>query len=300
MRRPAAVLALAALMSVATACSTSGGGSDAGGTTTTRSGGTTTTTANDPTPTTTDPSGDPDQALADAVNATLDNPAFTVKSEANLTVGAQKFQLTTDGSIDYDALVSDADIAIDGGAGKQGELSILADGERLWIKAEGDTGVTIPDGKTWVQGKADLLKTSDNFAPVDLIGVIVALRGSDGAKAGDTEEIDGVETREYDTSIDYDDAVKAAGADEAAFKSALSLTSDEPVGLDIEVWIGDDGIIRRFRLEVDASGGVPLGGDYAIDLSDIGDQVEVPDAPDPSTVLTGAKADKVLERLISG
>ncbi|QXC61802.1 hypothetical protein KSP35_02895 [Aquihabitans sp. G128] len=302
MRRPVAVVALAALLSV-TACSTSGGGSDAGGdggkTTTTADDGKTTTTEGD-TSTTIAPDDDPDQAVADAVNATLDNPRFSVQSEANLTVGAQKFQLTTDGSIDYEGLVADAEITIDGGKGQQGQLKLLADGEKLWINAEGDVGVTIPDGKSWVEGDADLLTSSDNFAPVDLIGVIVALRGADGTKAEGTKEIDGVETQQYSTTLTYDEAVEGAGADAEAFKSALSLTSEKPVDLNIDVWVGDDGIIRTFQLEVDAPSGVPLGGDYTVELTDVGDDVEVPDAPEASKVLTGAKADALLDKLMGG
>ncbi|CAN5467472.1 hypothetical protein BH10ACT1_BH10ACT1_14770 [soil metagenome] len=298
MRRPAAVLALAALLSV-TACSTGGGGSDGSDdprSTTTEAGGGETTTS-----TTTDqPSdGDADQAVIDSVDATLENPAFSVKSEANLNVGVQTFQLTTDGSIDYDALIADAEITIDGGKGQQGGIKILSDGSKLWINATGDTGVTLPAGKSWVEGSSDLLSSSDNFAPVDLIGVIVALRGAKDTEVGDTKDIDGVETQEYSTTLTYDEAVAAAGEDAAAFKSALSLTSEDPVDLDIDVWIGDDGIIRRFELEVDAPSGVPLGGDYTVELGSIGDEIDAPDAPPAAQVLTGPEADKILDQLIS-
>lgn len=295
---------LAAVLLLVPACSAGGGGSDSEGgggggggggqTTTTESGGgdTSTTEAQEP-------SGDADQILADAVDATLGSSSFSVESEANLTVGVQEFRLSTAGAIDYENFVADATIGIEQ-SGSATEIQLLADGDQLWVRADEIEGITLPDPKkVWVQGDAALLGESGNFRPADLIGVILALRGAEGAEAGETEEIGGAEATKYTFTIEYDDAVEAAGEDAEDFESALSLTSDGPIELAIEAWIGDDdGVVRRFVLEADA-GSVPLGADYVVELDDVGDEVEAPDAPEAATVLTGAKADELLEQIFS-
>lgn len=284
---------LAAALLLVSACSASGsdseGGSGGGG----GGGGGSTTTEADA------PDGDPDQIVADAADATLAASSFTVESEANLTVGPQRFRLATEGSLDYENLVADATIGIEQ-AGSATEVSLLADGETLWVKADEIEGVTLPDPeKVWIEGEATLLDESGSFRPVDLIGVILALRGADGAEAGESEEIDGVSTTKYTFSLDYDEAVEAAGEDEEAFTSALSLRSEDPIELTIDAWIGDDdGILRRFALETDA-GSAPLGADYAIELADVGDDVEAPDAPESATILRGEQAADLLEQIFS-
>ncbi len=294
MRRRTARLALATVL-LLSACSADGdseGGGGGGSSTTETSGG------SDPSTTTTsEPDADPDQALVDAVDATLAIEAFRVESDAQLQVVAQRFRLTSSGYVDYDALVADIEIGVEG-EDQDANIGLLADGTNLWVRAEGTTGVEIPDGKTWVQGEASLLEGSDSFAPEDLIGVVLALRAAEGSEAGDTEEIDGVETTHYTTTVDYQDAVEAAGDDAEAFQSALSLTSDDPVALDLEVWVGDDGVIRRFQLEVDA-GEAPLGGTYEVELSGIGEELEAPEAPDAGDVVSGPEAEEILDQLIS-
>lgn len=303
MSRRHAWLAAAALLLVP-ACSADGGGSEGGGGNGGGGGTQTTTTTSETTggggetTTTVETSEDPDQAVSDAVDATLATESFTVSSEANLQIAGQDLKLTSDGSIDYAGLVADATIGIDAD-GKAFEVGIRSDGTMLWVRAEGDDApFAVPGGKTWVEGKSSRLEQSDGFAQVDLIGVIVALRAADGTKAGDTEEIDGVSSQQYTTSIDYDEAVAAAGPDEAKFRTALSLESEDPVALDIEVWVGDDGVIRRFQLDIDA-GQAPLGGDYRIDLTDVGADVEVPEAPPSEDVLSGAEAEDLLDQIFA-
>jgi hypothetical protein len=294
MRRRTAHLALATalVLSACSAGSDSEGGGDKG------QGGTTTTeAANDTTTTVAEPADDPDQAVIDAVDATLAVESFRVESDAQLEVGAQEFRLTSSGFVDYADLLADMEITVTGND-QDAAIALLADGTNLWVRADGGASVEIPDGKTWLEGEATLLEQSDNFAQVDLIGVLVALRAAAGTEVGDTEEIGGVETTSYLATIDYQDAVDAAGDDAEAFQSALSLSSEEPVALDVQVWIGDDGIIRRFHLEVDA-GGAPLGGTYEVELSEVGEEPEAPEAPDAADVLSGPEAEELLSQLIS-
>lgn len=293
MSRRRAWLAAAALL-IAPACSAGGeseegGGGGGGGRSSTTEAGETTTTA--------EVSEDPDQALIDAVDATLETESFTVDGEANLDIASQQLRLTSSGSVDYADLVAGVVIGVDQG-GEETEVEIRSDGSTLWVRSDGSGGLELPDGKTWVQGEVSQLEDSDSFAPKNLIGVIIALRAAEGTEAGDTAEIDGVSATSYTTTVDYDAAVEAAGEDREVFESALSLTSEDPVALDIEVHVGDDGIVRRFDLEIDA-GSAPLGGDYTIELTDVGEEVDPPEAPDEADTVTGAEAEPFLDQLLN-
>lgn len=191
-----------------------------------------------------------------------------------------------------------AEISIES-AEQDATVELRADGTTLWVRPKGDAGVELPAGKTWVEGDASRLEQSDSFAQEDLIGVILALRGATGTEVGDSRDIDGTATQSYTTTIAYDDAVTAAGDQAAAFESALSLTADEAPLLNIEVSIGDDGIIRRFQLEVDAQSGAPLGGTYEVDLTDVNAEVEPPEAPAAADVVSGPEAEALLDQLIN-
>lgn len=301
MSRRRALLAAAALTLLVPACSADGSDAGSDGPTPTTEGGDTPTTEGGETPTTEtepepDPDADADDVLIDAVDTTLGTDSFQVDSTAELQVAAQEFGLRSSGQVDYENLVADVELAVEG-EGQDADIALRADGTNLWIRAGGNTGVELPDGKTWVEGEASRLTDSDNFEPSDLIGVILALRASDGAEAGDTEEIDGVEATSYTVTIDYDEAVEAAGDDAEAFQSALSLTSPDPVALEIEAWVGDDGVIRRFSLEVDA-GAAALGGSYEVELSEIGAEVDAPEPPDAAETVTGPEAESILDELV--
>jgi hypothetical protein len=242
---------------------------------------------------------EPAEVLSDAVDATLEVDSFAVDNDAQLTIGSTDIRLTAEGAVDYENLVADATITVEqGGAG--GELEIRADGESLWFRTEGEQVPAVPQGLTWVEGDADRLEGSETFDPSGLAGVVIALRAAEDVEEGeDTEEIDGVEARQFTTTVSYTDAVEAAGGDVQAFQSALSLTgSAEGADLEIEVWVGEDDVIREFDLDIQAEDDVPVDGTYELAVSDVGDEVDAPDAPEESDVLTGSEADAFLDQLV--
>lgn len=282
-RLPPLLILLLAVMLVGTACGVTGD-DDAGG------GGETTTTTELP-----EDGADAADLLVDAVDVTLDTDRMTIDSEANLGVGPQTLRLAVDGSVDYTALEADVTLTFEQ-AGETQEIEVRSDGDRAWIRAEGGDAPPFPDGRTWVVGDAERLTAGDSFAPSGLIGVLLALRATTEAEAGDTEEVDGVETRRYSTSILYEDAVDAAGSDAEAFTSALSLTGSADITLDIDVWIGEDGVVRRFELVVDTTD--PLSGTYDVDITGVGEEVDDVDEPDEDDVVTGTEAEDLLDQLI--
>ncbi len=303
--RPVAAV-LAAVVLLLAACSTGGGdddaGSDGGGggetTATTADGGgggdETTTTSGDDEP---DPE-DADALVAEAADATLETSSFTADNKLELQIQAQTLELAVMGSVDYDTLVADVSIFLEQ-AGSASEIGLRSDGTTLWVRAEGTGAVQFPDGKSWVEGESSLLEGS-SFAPDGLIGVLYALRAASDTEVGDTEELDGVTTTRYTTTFTYDEALEAAGDQAEAFKSSLSLTTSEDVDIDLvtDVWIGDDGLIRKMSLDVETDSKLGIDGTYEVLLTDVGGEIEAPEAPDAEQVVTGPEAEALLDQLI--
>lgn len=286
------------LIAALAAASCSVSGDAAPGSSTTSAVDSTTTEAPGSSTTTTEPeveSGDADEILHDAVDITLDLDRFAATSAADLRAEDDQVLLELDGSADYADMIADVDISVSAPTGDQ-RIRLLADGESMWIAPE-MPDVTVPGGRTWLRGSAELLVDGDGYAPEGLLGTIIMLRASDGATVEDEGvEIDGVATTEYAVTMTYDDAVDAAGDDVAAFQNALNLTFPQPVDLDVRAWVDEDGVLRRMQVEIDPDDDTPLGGTYDLDLEPL-DEVEAPEPPDDADVATGPEALELLETL---
>lgn len=239
---------------------------------------------------------DPDQALADAVDATLAATAFTIDTEANLVITGQDVQLTAQGPLDYEGPGASVIISVEAPTG-DGEIEIRSDGEKVWVRPEGSSDVGLPDDITWVEGDASRLFESETFEPTGLLGVLIALRAAEDTERLDTVEVDDVEATTYRTTVDYDEAVEAAGDDAEAFEAALSLTAPGSIDLLIDVTVGADGIIRTFSLDIDAS--TPqIDGDYQVEITDVGEPATA-EAPPEDETLTGPEAEDLLDDLLT-
>lgn len=231
-----------------------------------------------------------------AVDATFENDRLTLESLAELQVGAQEFSLSSEGSVDYEAVISDVEIGVEQES-ESSEVSILADGTSAWVSGEGAQFPDFPGGASWVQGDAAALGESDTFEPSGLLGAIVALRAAEDVEELDSADYDDVETRVFETTVAYLDAVDAAGDDAEAFRSALSLTgAAEAADLAITVAVGPDRVIRAYDLEVVSTADV--SGGYDIDIADVGDEVQVPTLPDPADTATGEEAEQIFADLL--
>lgn len=240
---------------------------------------------------------EPAEVLHAAVDASLAAPSFSIDNRADLEVGTDRLVLDIDGAVDYEALIADATIGIDQ-SGTTGEVEMLSDGELLWVRSEGQGVSRFPDGVTWIEGDAERLSDNPSFEQAGLMGVVIVLRGAEDVEEGDTSEMDGVTVRQFTTTIAYQDAVEAAGDDAEALASSFSLTGGATVAdLDVEVWVGDDDVVRSFDLEIDG-GDLPVGGTYAFTLEDVGGDVTPPEAPADEDVLRGPEADTFLDQLM--
>jgi len=140
----------------------------------------------------------------------------------------------------------------------------------------------LPGGATWV--KLDLTKAGTSIGgnlgqltapatqnPAQLLDV---LRQIGQVDVVGTETIDGVSTTHYHGTIDLAKAAAKAGRGAQAALGAL-IAQGAPGEVPVDVWIGDDGLVRQFKLSYGmTAGGTPLSlaltfgiGDYGTDVS---------------------------------
>ncbi|MCH1866100.1 hypothetical protein [Nocardioides sp. CFH 31398] len=241
---------------------------------------------------------DPAQVVSDAAGTTLALTRLTLESRADLDVGDTTYSTVTEGSVDHEAGLFDLDRDVDGTT----EIGVVADGSRAWIKNEGPDGSPFEDGATWLQGDVDDLAASGMFGTVPLLGSMLPLRAADDDPAavveGEPTTYDGVECRVFTLTVPYAAAVDAAGEDADAFTEALSLTGPaRRADLALEVAVGPDDVVRSYRLEVVSAPGV--SGGYDVTLTDIGEPVATPLAPDPTDTLSGPEATEQFKELVS-
>ncbi|KRF20911.1 hypothetical protein ASG90_00325 [Nocardioides sp. Soil797] len=234
----------------------------------------------------------------ESVDTTLAVKSMDIESEANLEVQAQKMSFGVDGAMDYENLIGDVTLNTQQ-SGQDQQIQIVTDGDKVWFRIDGNEAAAIPGGKTWAEGDVQTLRASESVEPIGLAGVVIALRGAEEVEVGDSKEIDGVPARQFKTTVVYADAVEAAGDDRDAFAKSFSLTGVDDADLDIEVWIGDDGVIRDFNLDVDAHD-KPVDGTYELEISDANAEVDTPEAPAADDVLTGPEADAWISQMMAG
>ncbi|WP_299058366.1 hypothetical protein [uncultured Nocardioides sp.] len=244
-----------------------------------------------------DPDRDPAQVVLDATEVTLGQTSLTIESQADLEVQGAASSVSTEGSVDYEQGLFDLDRDVNDTT----RVGVVADGTRAWIKNEGPDGSAFADGATWLQGDVDDLVSSGTFGQLQLLGSTLALRaaGDDPAAVaeGEPTTYDGVECRVLTLTVPYADAVAAAGEDAAVFTEALSLTGPaRRADLALEVAVGPDDVIRSYSLGVESAPGV--SGGYEVLLTDIGEPVGPPLAPDPTDTASGPEAIEQFAELV--
>jgi hypothetical protein len=146
----------------------------------------------------------------------------------------------------------------------------------------------LPTDKTWI--KVDLQKAANtlgarlpqiggNPSPAD---ALAQLRGSKNAKKLGTETIDGVKATHYRVKIDLDKALERATPQQRkALKQLVRAAKRDGIDVvptHVDVWVGDDGLVRRFN---EKFGDV---GTLAMTFSDYGKPIEI-EPPHPDQTL---------------
>jgi hypothetical protein len=175
-----------------------------------------------------------------------------------------------------------------GPSGEPTSIDVVADGSDgavLYLRVP-LIATFLPNGKQWI--KLDL-GTAAAAAGVDLgravqagsaspAELLRALLSSDGARKVARETVGGVETTHYRTTVDPKRTLPARVQGEARTRLEQALERAGAQALPVDVWVGDDGLVRRLRFEAPriAAGGTSVGGGtFTEELSGYGEPVEV-------------------------
>lgn len=139
----------------------------------------------------------------------------------------------------------------------------------------------LPSGNSWLKldlttmakaRGADLDGLSpEQWKPQQLLDSLKQV--GDSTKVG-KEKLDGVETTHYRVEVDPKKLIeKQPEAQRQAAEKALEQSGIDRVPVD--VWVGDDDLLRRISLHLDGSAGMPFALEARLDLSDYGSDVHV-------------------------
>lgn len=185
-------------------------------------------------------------------------------------------------------------------------LQAVVDGDTAYVQfplAEKLLGTTTPwvkfsdpagsdPSKAWNQ----VLGDAGAFAGVDSCDVVAMLRGVGTVTEVGPETVDGVGTTHYSAVVDPRRAVESLPADQRSGVSAALDRYADGVTVPVEVWVDNDGIVRRLTASLDKSSlGGPVRGTGTVtfnaQLSDLGAPVDISVPPadqvsafDPTTL----------------
>ena len=241
--------------------------------------------------------------VADAATKTAAEQTFRFDFSMDMSIQKQALSFTGTGA--FDGARQAAQITLDlsslplPGVVPDKTATIVYADRAMYMKFPFATG-KLPGGKQWVKvdlGKAAAaagvdLGSFDNFDPKQ--GLQQLLASGKTTKVG-TETIDGVETTQYHATIDLANAAKLSGADRKKLQKLLKGMNGQ---LPVDVWIDNDGRVRRESMTFDFGGGLlNAHASMVMNFTDFGAPVEVTVPPagqvsDLSSALAGSKRTK--------
>jgi len=157
-------------------------------------------------------------------------------------------------------------------------------------------GHQLPAGKTWMKldvGASIALIPSETLVAIgDLVTnpaeIVALLHAASALRAIGPETIDGTPTTHYSVGVTLDTAKQESNAAQV-FAQDLVTQGAKNSG-QVDVWVGEDGLIRRIELPYDsATNGVETLNTIVLDLSDWGTPVRV--VPPPAVFVYDATQD---------
>ncbi len=220
-----------------------------------------------------------------------------------ITAAGRTSTITAEGAFDH----QQGELTMDMSGLAQGSgitASALGAIKVLYLEESGDPVVymqfpslagTLPSGKSWI--RVDL-QTAGRKLGLDF-NQLMSQSSQNPAQAldllrasGDVHEVgpatvDGVATTEYSGTVDLTRAAKLGGISDAAIQQLVD--AGVPTDVPVEVWIGDDGFVRKLDLtEQLTAGGQSASVDLAVELSDYGTPVTVTAPPADEVLDTSA------------
>jgi hypothetical protein len=174
-------------------------------------------------------------------------------------------------------------------------------GMKMYMRMPAGTGEALPQGKEWIGLDLDKALDQMGMSGLDLTGqqdpakMLQYLRsaGVDVREDG-SASVRGVETKRYVGEMDFQKALEAGLEDSGLTKEEQKRARDgmskmleqlESATIPIEVFIGDDDLVRRITMKMDmAIEGERLDMSMTMDYFDFGVDVEV-EAPPAASVM---------------
>lgn len=230
-----------------------------------------------------------------AAAATKTEQAGGVKMAMSIaiTTAGKTSSITADGTFDHEQgeMTMDLSSALQSagvsGSGAVRLRYLKEDGDLVMYLNVPELSSRIPGGKSWI--RLDVSKAGKS-AGVDinqLLGqstqnpgqALDMLRSVGQIDKVGSETIDGVATTHYKGTIDLAKAAEQAGSTAKLAVERL-IAQGAPAELPVEVWVGDDGLVHRMRLNEDLqSSGHSVSAVVTLDLTDFGTGVSVTAPP---------------------
>jgi hypothetical protein len=251
------------------------------------------------------------------VERTIDPVAAAATKTAN--AGGVKVAMTVGTTADGKSFTVNANGAFDK---DQGELTMDLPGaggtaEIRYLEESGDPVVymnmpalssQLPGGKSWIRldvaqaGKAlgvnvDQLINQAGQNPADVLDM---LRASGSVDEIGTETVNGESTTHYKATIDLQKAAGKLG-DRAQQAVQNLIAQGAPSALPVDVWVGDDGLVRKLTMDESLSaGGSSAAVNLSILFSDYGSDVNVTAPPADQTLDLTALASQIASAAKAG
>lgn len=239
------------------------------------------------------------ERVAQAAAATQEAGSAKMAMEMKMSGGAQEMTINAEGAFEFESQRGSMTMDL-GALGAQmggGKIEMITDGTILYMKMPNAAamGVTTP----WVKmdlekmggaagmGQLSQLNNNDPSRTLDM------LRGvSDDVEEVGTEDVRGTSTTHYKATIDLEKALAETPEDgrEALQQQVQTLGTTT---LPVDVWIDDEGLLRRQEVTMDLSnadtGGAPAGATptsmfMRMEMFDFGAEVNV--EPPPANQVT--------------
>lgn len=227
---------------------------------------------------------------------------FTFEIHLNGAAVGQDVRLTGNGAFQFQADNGQVTIEMPAAAngGKPVKIPTVITGGVVYQQYPKEVAKQLPGGKPWVKIDIAKLRQGGGASAVaqgqssDPTAALAYLRGVDedkDVKKLGVEELRDVATTHYLAKLDLRTAAARGGNDRDAIESfAVQLGAHE---MDVDVWIDEEGRVRRLRYLVDtsksASATAPAGSAKVattLELFDFGTQVKAD--PPPSSQVTDA------------
>ena len=231
------------------------------------------------------------ELVVSSAAATQDAGSANMAMDITMKGGPQAVTFTANGAFDFDSgrgamTMNLGEMAAQMG---MGDIEMRTDGTIMYMKMPAQMGAPTP----WVKMDLESSLTGQGlgglgqFSNNDPRRTLEMLRGVADVEEVGAEDVRGTATTHYKTTVDLETAVaKAQGDQKQALQQQLEMLGTSQVPMDL--WIGEDGLLRRQEVTMDLSNvdpgaaspdQVPTSMFMRMELFDFGTPVDVEPPP---------------------